>query len=165
MMKRFFIRRNLKKSIAVEGLKTYPHRIRKVGIFCTESKIPDLNFESKLKHCFGNDTAFINFVLGEDRQEDGMFFINKKSFTFFGNFRDKSMPEYLSELDVVIDMSLKSCLLKDYALSLAKNSYKIALGHFSDKAYHLSINLKEHQKDWFADEIIKYHNILSHAKK
>jgi hypothetical protein len=164
-MKRFFIKSQIKKNRSTEVLKCYPKLIRTVGIFCSDAFQPDANFITKLKGCFGNQVQFYNFALTVNPYNQDYILLNNKSFDFLGRLKNKNLSEYISKLDIVIDMSSKSSVIKDYALNLTNKSYKIKLGHFSKNVYHLKINLKENQKELFADEIIKYHNILSHAKK
>jgi hypothetical protein len=164
-MKRFFIKSHIKKNRSAHALKCYPKLIKNIGIFYSETFEPDANFITKLKGCFGNKVQFYSFVFFKNSDNQSHILLNNKSFDFLGRLKNKSISEYLANLDVVIDMNLKSSVIKDYALSLTDKSYKIKLGSFSESKYHLIIKLKENQKELFADEIIKYHNILSHAEK
>lgn len=166
MMKSLILKKHTKKNNeSSDRIKAYPKIIKRVGIFFSEKHQPDANFITKLKSCFGSHVQFVNFAILKDDLQGDVICLNKKSFNFIGKFKDSKISELLFHLDIVIDMSLKSSVIKDYALSLAINSYLISLGHFHDRFYNLSIVLDESQQNLFADEIKKYHNILSHAER
>lgn len=164
-MKGFFIKRQIKKQKTLTALKAYPRSVNKIGIFCSEDQCPDAGFITKLKTCFGSQSQFLKFVIGDNVEQNDRIVLNNKAFNVFGRLKAEHISKVLSQLDIAIDMTLEQSNIKEYALSIARNAYKISLGYFPGKAYNLSINLKDDQKELFADEIIKYHNILNHARR
>lgn len=164
-MKRLLIKRRFKRNDSKKRINAYPKDIKKVGIFCSDEHKPDANFITKLKGCFGNQARFITFAFSKKCENENMYFINKKAFNIIGKLKDNSLSEQLSDLDMVIDVSFKTTIIKDYVISLTEKSYKIAMGNYLNNYYHLSINLNKNEFNSFADEIIKYHKILSHAQR
>lgn len=164
-MKRLLIKRRFKRNESKKRISAYPQDIKKVGIFCSDEHKPDANFITKLKDCFGNQTRFITFAVSKNCDNESMFFINNKAFNLFGKLKDNALSEHLSDLDMVIDVSYKASIIKDYVISMTEKSYKIAMGNYLNNYYHLSINLNKNEFNSFADEIFKYHKILSHAQR
>lgn len=164
-IKTFFIKHNTSVNDKVSGLKSYPKSINNVGIFCVPSVLPDANLITKLKTKFGNQTQFYIFVLAENHKDKNLVCLNLQTFDLFGKFKDHSISSNLTRLDMIVDMTQEDSIVKNYAVSMANQSYKIALGHYPDKKYNLSFKLISFDQDSFAEEIIKYHNILNNAKR
>lgn len=146
------------------GVKTYPQSFDKIGLLCNSKKLPNAQLISKLKSTFGGHVQILIFVLLEKGEDKDIIYINYKNFDWLGNLKSISIQEELKALNIIIDMTLQYSILKNYILSIARQAFKIALGHYSQNIYHLSFDLKNNNQNLFADEIIKYHSILSHAK-
>ena len=162
-IKKFFIKHNTSVNQKNIGLKSYPISLDTVGFFCSKELIPDTNLITKLKSNFGNHTQFLIFVLSSDVNKENYSTLSMKNFDLFGRFKDATLMDNISRLDMLIDMSQMKSLVKDYATSMCIRAYKISLGQQPYENYHLSINLKTFNQEKFADEIIKYHNILKHG--
>jgi hypothetical protein len=163
-VKKYFIkRRNLNDSKLLLA-RSYPKSFKKIGIISKSGFVPDTNFITKLKNGFGGKVQIFTFVI--DYVEDGgrdFHKIGLNDFSFFGKFNNNSLFENFKELDILIDMTLESSFLKSFILIHSSQAYKICLGKVFSKFYNLSINLKTPDQDLFADEIIKYHNILGNG--
>lgn len=163
-IKKFFLKKKSLMNQKNLGLKKYPQSFDKIALFCKSKKMPDANLISKLESAFGNQVQILIFVFLDKNQDDNVICINYKNFDWFGNLKSISVKDELKALDMVIDMTQQYSTVKNYALSLASQAYKIALGHYAENVYHLSFDFKKDNQELFADEIIKYHSILSHAK-
>jgi hypothetical protein len=164
-VKHKFIKRQINSQEGKNHLKSYPDSISNIGLFIAESKLPGTNFITKLQSCFGVDSRFFKFAVSNKIQASDVIFLNKSSFSFWGKFKDKEAYRILSDLDMLIDISFKNSMIKTYAFNLSHKSFKIAMGKASGDFFHLRINVDENKVDVFADEIIKYHKILSHVKR
>ena len=164
-IKKFFIKHNTSVNQKNIGLKSYPNSFDTVGFLCSKELIPDANLIARLKNNFGNHTQFLIFVLANDVKKENFKSLSMKNFDLFGRFKDTLLMESLSRLDLLIDMTQIQSIVKDYAVSMSIQAYKISLGQQSNSKYHLSINLKTIDQEKFANEIIKYHNILKHGDK
>lgn len=163
-VKKFFLKKKNLINQKSLGLKKYPESFEKIALFCKSKKIPDANLISKLETAFGNQVQILIFVFLEKNKDNNVICLNYKNFDWFGNLKSTPIKDELKALDMVIDMTQQYSAIKDYALGLANQAYKIALGHYAQNVYHLSFDFKKDNQELFADEIIKYHSILSHAK-
>jgi hypothetical protein len=60
-------------------------------------------------------------------------------------------------------MTLTKVFLKSFIFNYSPKAYKIYLGNSVLDHYNLCVNLKTPNQELFADEIIKYHNILGNG--
>ncbi|RRO11740.1 DUF6913 domain-containing protein [Flavobacteriaceae bacterium 14752] len=165
LIKTFFIKHNVSVNKKSVGLKHYPNTINSVGFFCLNSSFLEGNIIKKLKKTFGQQTQFITFNLGNKTENDNSYLLNSKTFDLFGKIKNPSLHKDLSDLDMLIDTTQKVSQIKNYAISMANQAYKISFGSYDNNIYNLSINLKSLDYDLFADEVIKYHKILANGQK
>lgn len=163
-MKKIFIKRQLKTITSNSKINAYPKKISNVGIILSDHRILDYNLISILKNGLGNDCKVYKIFLGKSNNEKDAFRLDKTSFSFLGKLKDDIVFETLKNLDMLIDVSFKSSNIKDFALLNSNKAYKITLGSNLNEHFNLSINLESNQMDLFAEEIIKYHKILSHEQ-
>ncbi|TKS56168.1 DUF6913 domain-containing protein [Mesohalobacter halotolerans] len=164
LVKSFYIRRNTSVNQKATGLKYYPQSFSKVGIFCLASNIPDDNLITKIKYTLGDQVQLIIFVLEKNHKLDKAYSLSKSTFDVFGKIKNPSLHKDLSGLDMLIDLSQKVSFIKDYAISIANQAYKISLGQYENNIYHLSIKLDRYESSLFGDEILKYHKILGNGR-
>lgn len=163
-VKSFFIHHNTSVNQKATGLKYYPLSFSKVGIFCQAPNIPDDNLITKIKFALGDQIQFVIFVLGKNQGLESDYTINRNTFDVFGKIKNPSLNKDLSDLDMLIDLSQKASLVKDYAISIASQAYKISLGQYENNFYHLSIKLDSYESSLFGEEILKYHKILGNGR-
>ncbi len=164
-MKNLFIKRQIKTFKDGIQLKSYPSSIENIGLVFSEAGLPDHSFTDKLRACFGKNVSIHKFSVSNKSDSSDLVLLNKKVFNLFGKLKDPKISEILKDLDVIIDMSFKNNIIKSFAFNLSVKSYKIAMGRQHNDFFHLTINVERGQYDVFAEEIIKYHKILSHVKK
>ena len=164
MVKKIFIKQFIKANQSKDNTKSYPKSISKAGIFCKESQLPLNSFIESLKYTFGNKCVFFIFLLSNKNATDDVIILNNKAFNYLGKLKDFTVSQKLGELDLIIDLSFKSSMIKKYALSLSGSSFKIAMGKYLNEGFHLCINVDRNQQDLFAEELLKYHKILSHVE-
>ena len=163
-IKKYFIqRRNLQVS-TLSLTRKYPKSLNNIGIISRSDFMPDTNFITKLKIGFGGKVQIFTFVLDErSRRGNDFYKIGLSDFSFFGEFKNDQMSNNLKDLDVLIDMTLTKSFLKSIVLNYSSKAYKICLGNSISDHYNLCVNLNTLDQDLFADEIIKYHNILGNG--
>lgn len=164
-IKNFFIKHNTSVNHRVSGLRFYPKTLNYVGFFCFSDVMPNTNLITILKSTFGIQTQFAIFVFSKNYENSDVEYINMEKIDIFGKFKDAKLIEKISNLDMLIDMTGKQTTLKEFCISMANQAYKITLGAQTHNIYNLSIKLKTFDQSIFAEEIIKYHNILDHVKR
>ena len=163
MLKTFYIKKKLNKNLKSLQIKGYPSQVKYVGVFC---KYYDLDVESFIKNIrqLYPNLVFTRCFELDHISKDKEYFIGSKSFDFKGDFKKKYIFEEFLKLDLVIDISERHSLVKNYAISFARHACKISLGHLSDNSqYKLSIKLNTYNLDDFYKELEKYHNILKNG--
>jgi len=65
---------------------------------------------------------------------------------------------------MLIDMTQELSFVKNYAISIASQAYKISVGQYENNIYNLSILLEPNEFSLLGDEIIKYHKILGNGE-
>lgn len=163
-IKSFFIRHNTSVNQKATGLKYYPQAFSKVGIFCLASNMPDNNLITKIKYALGDQIQFVIFVLGSKHSLDSAHTLDRRAFDVFGKIKNPSLNRDLSDLEMLIDLTQKTSSLKDYAISIANQAYKISFGQYDNNFYHLSIKLDKYESSLFGEEIVKYHKILGNGR-
>lgn len=163
-IKKYFIRKRIYESGTLSLLKSYPKSFQQVGVFTKTEFEPDTNFITKLKIGFGDNLQIYIFVIEENIQKNNTYIsISLNDFNLLGHYKNKKILEQLKNLDLLIDMTQTKSVLSNYAFNVATKAYKITLGEGCFRNYNLSINLKHPDQELFADEIIKYHNILGNG--
>lgn len=160
-LKKYFIKRRNLQSSELSLIRSYPKSLHKIGIISNSGFIPDTNFITKLKNGFGNTIQIFIFVLDRKFQSNEDFFrININDFNFFGAFRNESVIKNLKDLDLLIDLTSTRAIEKLFILNQSSKAFKVCVGAgFCDNC-NLTLNLKTFDQNLFADEMIKYHNIL-----
>lgn len=165
-VKKYFMRQRILETQNLSLLRTYPKSFHKIGIVSKNGFEPDTNFITKLKIGFGNNLQIFIFVLeGHAEQREDYFNLNISDINLLGQFKKTEILEQLKNLDLLIDMTQTKSILKTYAFNFATKAYKITLGQDFYNNCNLTINLNQKDQDLFADEIIKYHNILGNVQK
>lgn len=164
IVKNFFIRHNTSVNQKATGLRYYPRTFSKVGLFCLASNLPDDNLITKIKQALGDQVQFVIFVLEKKHGIESAYTLDKNTFDIFGKIRNPSLNKDLSDLEMLIDLTQKTSYIKDYALSIASQAYKISFGQYENNLYHLSIKLDTYESSQFGEEIIKYHKILGNGR-
>ena len=163
-IKKYFMRQRILETQKPSLLRSYPKSYQSIGIISKIGFEPDTNFITKLKFGFGNDLQIFIFVLeGHAQGRKDYFNLNISDVSLLGHFKKIEVLELLKNLDLVIDMTQTKSILKTYALNFAKKAYKITLGKDFYNNCNLAINIKQTDQELFADEIIKYHNILGNG--
>ena len=164
IIKSFFIKHNTSVNQKGIGLKYYPTRFSQVGLFCLAHNPPDTNLITKIKKALGKDVQFIIFALGKNHGIDNAYTLDRKAFDLFGKIKNTSLSRDLSSLDMLIDMTQELSFVKNYAISIASQAYKISVGQYENNIYNLSILLEPNEFSLLGDEIIKYHKILGNGE-
>jgi len=163
MVKRFILKKKLKQNVNAFVIKGYPEKVERILVIFNKFNPFVEQFTGKLEDYFKGHATVYKASLTGSRNQSGITPLIKPSISLKGHFKDKVFYTFLTTANLIIDVSQTDSLVKNYAISLAPQAYKISLNLDSNSQFQLTIKVDAHEIDQFFDEFVKYHKALKHG--
>lgn len=164
MIKTYILKKKLRQNIKGSAVASYPEKVEHLLVIYNEFNAQIEMFLNKLENYFKANTTIYKANLSKDLKPQECIRLNKKSIDWKGGFKDKAFDTFLPKTDLIIDLSEMNSLVKNYAISLAAEAYKISLNTDHNSVFQLTIKVDSEDLNQFFDEFIKYHNALQHGQ-
>jgi len=163
MIKSYILKKKLKRNIEAFERYAYPEKIEHILVMYNDLNENVELFIGKLNGFFKENTTIHKVHLNPKAKSADGIALNKRSFSFKGLFKDNAHANLFSKTNLIIDLTQKHSLVKNYAISLAPRAYKISLNTDHNSLFQLTIKADSEEFLQFFNEFIKYHNALKHG--
>ena len=163
MVKAFVLKKKLKQNVSEFVINGYPEKVEHILVIFNRLNDQIEQFLGKLEDYFKEQATVHKVNLNGKVKRLDTIALNKRSINFKGNFKDNAFNNLLPKINLIIDLSQTDSLVKNYAISLAPQAYKISLNTNHNSQFQLTIKVEPKELNQFFEEVVKYHNALKHG--